>query len=287
MKIFAKILSLSLSIIILFGYKNSFSLLENEIIKIDVTRNNIDSSTVVIDFNNMNLDYFNLYMDTNFSRLNRIIKQAISSNKDTFLIRSKEIVDKNFLKEVLELITAYNGYSFKSYEVNSVKDKNNIYNLIIKVNYRETEYERKKVNEWVSMEILKNVDPIEDPKEKIKKINEIITKSLNYDSSLLYNTAYQGVYEGKTVCDGYAVLVYRMMLAAGFSDTLTVSGLATNNGKDYIEHRWNMVKLEGKWYHVDVTFNDTGENINDYLLKNDSFMVKNHKWNKSRYPISY
>ena len=61
---------------------------------------------------------------------------------------------------------------------------------------------------------------------------------------------------------------------------------------DGVGHGWNMVKLNNKWYHVDVTYDDpiiNGSNKNKtprytYFLKSSSVMKKTHKWVKSKYP---
>ena len=51
-------------------------------------------------------------------------------------------------------------------------------------------------------------------------------------------------------------------------------------------HAWNLVKVGGKWLHVDVTFDDpivNGKNTNTrprytYFLKTDAQMRKDHAW---------
>ena len=51
-------------------------------------------------------------------------------------------------------------------------------------------------------------------------------------------------------------------------------------------HVWNRVKVDGKWYHVDVTWNDTTATM-FFLLDDDKFLsetkksgnpVENHTW---------
>ena len=59
-----------------------------------------------------------------------------------------------------------------------------------------------------------------------------------------------------------------------------------------VGHAWNMVKLSGKWYHIDVTFDDpiiNGTNTNKkpyytYFLKSSSVMKKTHHFTASKYP---
>lgn len=51
-------------------------------------------------------------------------------------------------------------------------------------------------------------------------------------------------------------------------------------------HGWNLVKLNGEWYHLDVTWNDAGGDRKTFYLVTDEFMKQSHIWNTSNYPKS-
>jgi len=68
-------------------------------------------------------------------------------------------------------------------------------------------------------------------------------------------TAYGCLVRHKAVCEGYAE-AFRLIM-----DRLKIPNKLASS-KD---HTWNKVKLGGKWYHVDVTWND-GTNRSKYLL---------------------
>ena len=57
---------------------------------------------------------------------------------------------------------------------------------------------------------------------------------------------------GKGVCYGYASTFQLLMDMAGV-ECRTVNGLA---GSERATHAWNMVRLDGEWYFVDVSWND-------------------------------
>lgn len=91
--------------------------------------------------------------------------------------------------------------------------------------------------------------------EKLKAIYTWICDNVNYDSENLNNSdytlkysAYAALIHKTAVCQGYAVLLYRLALMAGI-DARVVTGTANGGG-----HAWNIVKLDGKWYHVDATW---------------------------------
>ncbi|WP_228025811.1 hypothetical protein [Streptococcus ruminantium] len=53
-------------------------------------------------------------------------------------------------------------------------------------------------------------------------------------------------------------------------------------------HSWNIVKVDGQFYHIDLTWNDAMDSSNRnrmYTLRGNKFMMNNHRWN-SKYAIS-
>lgn len=104
--------------------------------------------------------------------------------------------------------------------------------------------------------------------KKIIKIHDYICNHVDY----AYNskeeqryTAYGALCTGKAVCQGYAVLFYRLCKEAGLSVRI-ISG--TGNGG---AHAWNIVRIGSKYYNVDCTWD--GQNTatyNDFLLKSEA-----------------
>lgn len=94
--------------------------------------------------------------------------------------------------------------------------------------------------------------------EKVKYDNG----NLNDEAYTLKYTAYAALVNKTAVCQGYAVLLYRLALMAGI-ETRVVTGTANGGG-----HAWNIVKLDGKWYHVDATW-DAGRATPSYYLLPD------------------
>ena len=124
--------------------------------------------------------------------------------------------------------------------------------------------------------------------EKVKAIHDYILKHVTYvndnldDSSyLLKYTAYAALINGTSVCQGYAVLTYRMMLMAGI-DCRVISGIA-DNGTDRGGHAWNIVQLGGKYYYLDTTWDD-GARSDDYFLK---CSFDDHWADEEEFPASF
>ena len=85
-------------------------------------------------------------------------------------------------------------------------------------------------------------------------------------------TAYGALVEGSAVCQGYA-LAYKLLLSrAGIPAAFVVS---------YdMGHAWNMVKIDGSWYHVDTTWDDpipdqgfSAEVLHNCFLRSDASFV--------------
>ena len=79
-------------------------------------------------------------------------------------------------------------------------------------------------------------------------------ENLNNEQDLLKYTAYGAAVNGRAVCQGFSTLFYRLALAAGI-DCRIVTG--TRSG---VKHAWNIVKWDGKWYHVDAS---SGSQLSD------------------------
>lgn len=94
------------------------------------------------------------------------------------------------------------------------------------------------------------------------------------------HTVYGALCEGRAVCEGYAEAFALLMEMGGISCQV-VSG-ETKSG---LPHAWNLVQAEGKWYHVDVTWDDSeGSDAYPYFLRNDRAFGESHCWNRSEYP---
>ena len=102
--------------------------------------------------------------------------------------------------------------------------------------------------------------------QKVKAIYDYICSNVSYDYTNLNNdtyiqkyTAYAALIDKTAVCQGYASLLYRMVLDAGV-DARVISGDAGG------PHAWNIVRLKDKYYNLDSTW-DAGRENYSYFLK--------------------
>ena len=104
--------------------------------------------------------------------------------------------------------------------------------------------------------------------KKITKIHDYICNHVDYEynskEEQIY-TAYGALCTGKAVCQGYAVLFYRLCKEAGLSVRI-ISG--TGNGGP---HAWNIVRIGSKYYNVDCTWDgQDAATYNEFLLKSEA-----------------
>lgn len=109
-------------------------------------------------------------------------------------------------------------------------------------------------------------------------IHDYIAKATVYDekSSNRY-TAHGALVDGRAVCEGYA-RAFQLMLRELGIESCTVTG--SSDGKT-VDHIWNAVKLDGRWYQVDLTWADNGDSDLDisysYFNITQEQMSKDHK----------
>lgn len=137
----------------------------------------------------------------------------------------------------------------------------------INISYRTTDWQEQQVNAWLT-DAYESLD-LEGKSDfdKVKIIYDYIMDRVAYDYSYSRYTVYLALADGYTVCQGYALLAYRLMLMAGL-DCRYITGDAGG------PHAWNIVKLDGLYYHIDATWDDSpaGESEYEYFLKGiDSF----------------
>ena len=102
-----------------------------------------------------------------------------------------------------------------------------------------------------------------------------------YSRSDSINTAYGALYDRAASSEGYAMTMKLLCDWFKFDwadfECIVVSGRYNN----YI-HYWNMMKIDGKWYHFDIT--RLNDDPYDALMSDDDSMESAYSWDTSAYP---
>jgi len=121
--------------------------------------------------------------------------------------------------------------------------------------------------------------------DKVRAVNDYIVSNTAYtdQTNSSPHSAYTVLAEHGGVCQGYALLAHSMLQKLGI-ETKYIVGYVGQEG-----HAWNLVKLDGQWYHLDTTWNDPvpdrkGAVRYQYFLVDDRTMAKDHTWIAEDYP---
>ena len=127
--------------------------------------------------------------------------------------------------------------------------------------------------------------------DKAKALHDYLVLNCEYDIVNYQNdtipaasyTATGALVNHIAVCAGYARAYQALLTEAGIS-SYYVTGTTASNGA----HAWNIVQIDGEWYHVDTTWDDPvpdaqGRLCYTYFLRSDKYMRSHeHKsWNSS------
>lgn len=149
----------------------------------------------------------------------------------------------------------YNGDSF-SYSYQKV-DGQYVVSVTDKVSYRLTKSQQNTYTKKLA-KVMKKIGTSGSDSAKCSRI-------YNYSFSLPSTayTSYAALVQKKAVCNGYAALVYDMCREAGVPCRMIVG--TANGGL----HAWNLIKVNGKWYNADSTW-DAGNKTFKYFMKSDA-----------------
>ena len=127
-------------------------------------------------------------------------------------------------------------------------------------------------------------------------------KALALHNWIIFNARYDMTYSNKSpagvLTRGYGIF---QSYAEAYELLLTRAGLANrlltgtgHNSNGWIRHAWNLVRIDGQWYHVDPTWDDpltstkrdtaddspvvTGSERTKYFLLTDSQIATDHQW---------
>ena len=276
----------------------------NYIVK-EILKNIIHTEEIKLDFKN------SYYLKYNFKSISSLDEFEIKNKDDlinlyyTIINNGNDQFDfycpkeyENCIEDIKELannpkgLSIINGYV---HPYNSFDTIETIYNSLGEVNItiRKTYDDNtiRQLNEKVE-EIVKNeIKDEQDKRTIIKIVHDYIINHARYDKQrtdkniINYhsNTAYGVLFEGYGICSGYSDA---MALFLNYYDIPNFK-LASEN------HVWNVVLLDGNWYHLDLTWDDpiltTGEDILDdtyFLITSEKLEEINdaqHHYDKATY----
>lgn len=233
-----------------------------------------------------------------------VLKDALEKFEEKVIINVKDYNEKDYGLEVINKMFLENpeiAYGYKGCKSTIYPGKDET-RLEITLEYSQTKEEMIKQKTAVEIKVQNfltdNIKIGMTDVEKEIAIHDYLAKNAEYnveDKDKGYSTdhnAYGVLVLGKGVCESYAKAFCVLSDAAGL-ECKYVSGEAKDEGP----HAWNMVKLDGEWYNVDVTWDDPVYNKPEdkwvevqynYFNVPDSIMKNTHTRDESlvKYPVA-
>lgn len=196
------------------------------------------------------------------------IRESMRARQDTFYVTISKGIYSNAEEAGLKLLADalketsdgregdYLRFCLGSYQYGFVEYPQMV-TLIYRATYNTTAEQEQQTDKAVSAALDSLLLRGRSEYETIKAIYDYIVTNVSYadepdenepitDYSIF--TAYGAAVNGKAVCQGYSMLLYRMLKDAGISCRI-ISG--TSKG---VRHTWNIAKANGKYYLLDVTW---------------------------------
>lgn len=205
------------------------------------------------------VDFLYYTINSGSSYLERYIdKDYTEYNNDISILTSNEG------EELKDIISVLNNFVHPYNSSNNIKlSYGGNYKIGITINKAYSDSEIEEINKVVDKVINEKINNNMPSREKIKVIHDYIIDNTEYDklkyenkndTTYKSNTAYGVLIEGYGTCNGYADAM------AIFLDKLNIINYKISND----EHIWNLVYLDGKWYHLDLTWDDpiSEKNVN-------------------------
>lgn len=244
----------------------------------------------------------NIYSD--IISLAERLDEEILKGSESFTVFLKDI-DVNEINQINSALDGIFGSGATYQQVGAVGDS-----------YKKVTITIKRTTNYYALQAYLNQTPIPETEEKAKQLYKTIKSILDsqitedmtdYEKELVLHDylvthckysedtsqspesdiyrAYGALVNQDAVCNGYAEALQLLFMCVGIRSEFVI-GTA-----DGIDHAWNLVELDGKWYHVDATWDDPmpdqgEETIHPYFNVTDGIMAESHSWEKEDYPAA-
>lgn len=187
-----------------------------------------------------------------------IISDAVLKHKTHVSIVSSAdpIGDWQSLTEYVIARDAFKGSNLQGYKYTYVERDGKFY-----TNYKFT-YGSGRIALFIAdkkmNDMAKDLEGLSDY-EKVKALHDYLVLQCEYTGG--FPSIYDALFNGKTICVGYAGTFFRVLNKANVPVRYVVG----------VDHAWNLVEVDGQWYNIDVTWDDRGGNnvSYEYFLKTD------------------
>ena len=205
------------------------------------------------------IDEFTFYCDNKYKNCLKDISKIIPN----------DVSQEDIIAELNNFISPYNTYK------NITIITNDRGKVTIKFDKLYTDEMIEEVNEYLDKFIKENITEDMDDYQKILLFHDYVINNTLYDSERA-DDVNNPIYADSPSHTAYGITHNKMALCGGYSDimALYLDKLDIKNIRIAASlHVWNLVYIDNKWYHLDVTWDDPVTNTGDQLLIHEYFLI--------------
>lgn len=218
------------------------------------------------------------------------IYKALDKAEKTLVLTTQEFKGKDLAELISRTAEQSKFFYYKGWQYTMIGNK-----VTITFNYTNSgdiATQKKELDKAIQTIIEKNIKSGMTDYEKVKALHDYMVLNTAYDyENLNRNTvpddsynAYGALVKHTAVCQGYAESLDILFAEVGLKSQV-ITGRMTNG----MDHAWNLVQLDGQYYHLDATHDDPvpdvkGQVLYHYFLNTDAMMQKSRTWKASQYP---
>ena len=149
--------------------------------------------------------------------------------------------------------------------------------ILTDIQYFTTAAQEREMDQEVSRVLSSLALDGKSQKEKIDAIYNYLIRNVKYvsdaeladESNVIKYSSYAALVRHNAVCQGFAGAFYRLCLESGIDSRIVSS--------DAMNHAWNIVELDGSYYHLDATWDINWPNAPKYYLKGTTYWKAEHR----------
>ena len=220
----------------------------------------------------------------------RELYQGIMNHETEIYVHSEDAEDANDI--LVSVIYDFGEIFWTDGTATSTGYEETMFNdeyAIVKVEYNYSKEERKTKEQEIEMvvsQVINSIPAEYTEYEKIKDVYEYLINNVSYVEDAPDNqNLYSALVNGQTVCAGYSKANQYLLNRMGIYCTYVVGTAALN--EEFEGHAWNIVRCDGNYYYVDITWADPieAETQNDiqvellyeYLCCDETQLANTHR----------
>ncbi len=174
-----------------------------------------------------------------------IIDRVMKTNPDFYYVENKFYYTADATGVVREITPVYR---YSAEEVRNIR------------NFCDNEIEK----------ILFSVDDSMSDLQKVLTLHEYMCENFRYDDSFESGNMYDMLRTGKGTCQAFTLTYMELLSRIGIESSYAYS--------NEVMHIWNLVKLDGEWYHVDLTWDNVPPSVShkNFLLTDSEAIRSGH-----------